>query len=110
VNPDEHMTSISASIIEVINKCALPENLNTSPFYSCIVLTGETSHMPGFSDRISKQLQVAAPDQKIRVIPVSKYGVFIGGSILGSLSTFQKMWISKEEYEESGPSIVHRKG
>lgn len=44
-----------------------------------------------------------------------KYGliiliaVWIGGSILASLSTFQQMWISKQEYDESGPSIVHRK-
>merc|ERR1711924_5214 len=28
--------------------------------------------------------------------------------ILSSLSTFQQMWISKAEYDESGPSIVHR--
>ncbi len=34
---------------------------------------------------------------------------WIGGSILSSLSTFQQMWISKQEYDESGPSIVHRK-
>jgi len=34
---------------------------------------------------------------------------WIGGSILASLSTFQQMWISKGEYDESGPSIVHRK-
>jgi hypothetical protein len=33
----------------------------------------------------------------------------VGGSILSSLSTFQQMWISKQEYDESGPSIVHRK-
>merc|ERR1711879_583567 len=32
--------------------------------------------------------------------------VQIGGSILSSLSTFQDMWITKDEYEESGPGIV----
>ena len=44
--------------------------------------------------------------------PLSSLGctqVWIGGSILSSLSTFQQMWISKQEYDESGPSIVHRK-
>ncbi|KAH0620807.1 hypothetical protein JD844_021588 [Phrynosoma platyrhinos] len=41
--------------------------------------------------------------------PERKYSVWIGGSILASLSTFQQMWISKDEYEEAGPSIVHRK-
>jgi len=38
-----------------------------------------------------------------------KYSVWTGGSILASLSTFQQMWVSKDEYEEAGPSIVHRK-
>merc|ERR1712157_694643 len=35
--------------------------------------------------------------------------VMSGGTILASLSTFQQMWISKQEYDECGPSIVHRK-
>ena len=48
------------------------------------------------------QIKVVAP-------PERKYSVWIGGSILASLSTFQQMWISKAEYDESGPSIVHRK-
>ncbi|KAJ5073701.1 actin [Anaeramoeba ignava] len=46
---------------------------------------------------------------KIIASPERKYSVWIGGSILASLSTFSNMWISNEEYEESGPSIVHRK-
>jgi len=48
---------------------------------------------------------------KIRIIepPERKFSVWNGGSILSSLSTFQQMWISKEEYDEAGPSIVHRK-
>merc|ERR1712037_1022975 len=37
-------------------------------------------------------------------IPERTYSVWIGGSILASLSTFQQMWISKQEYDESGPS------
>jgi hypothetical protein len=41
--------------------------------------------------------------------PERKYSVWIGGSILASLSTFEQQWISKQEYDESGPSIVHRK-
>jgi actin beta/gamma 1 len=45
---------------------------------------------------------------KITAPPERKYSVWIGGSILGSLSTFQNMWISKEEYDESGPGVVHR--
>ncbi|KAH8874150.1 Actin, cytoplasmic 1 [Schistosoma japonicum] len=42
---------------------------------------------------------------KIKIVapPERKYSVWIGGSILASLSTFQQMWISKQEYDESGP-------
>jgi len=34
---------------------------------------------------------------------------WLGGSILGSLGTFQDMWISKQDYEEYGAAIVNRK-
>jgi len=80
--------------------------------YSNIVLSGGTSMFPGIADRITKEITALAPStMKIKVVapPERKYSVWIGGSILASLSTFQQMWISKAEYDESGPSIVHRK-
>jgi actin-related protein len=67
---------------------------------------------PGISDRMQKEITAHAPSSmKVKIIapPERKYSVWIGGSILASLSTFQQMWISKQEYDESGPSIVHRK-
>ena len=67
---------------------------------------------PGIADRMQKEISGLAPaTMKIKIIapPERKYSVWIGGSILASLSTFQQMWISKQEYDESGPSIVHRK-
>jgi len=66
----------------------------------------------GIADRMQKEITALAPStMKIKIIapPERKYSVWIGGSILASLSTFQQMWISKQEYDESGPSIVHRK-
>lgn len=32
-----------------------------------------------------------------------------GGSILASLGSFQQMWLSKQEYQEHGAGIIHRK-
>lgn len=48
---------------------------------------------------------------KIKVVaaPERQYSVWIGGSILSSFSTFQQMWVSKAEYDEFDPAIVHRK-
>nr|AAQ55803.1 actin [Pelomyxa palustris] len=80
--------------------------------YGNIVLSGGTSMFTGIADRMQKEMTTLAPTtMKIKIIapPERKYSVWIGGSILASLSTFQQMWISKEEYDESGPAIVHRK-
>ncbi|RXW18285.1 hypothetical protein EST38_g7564 [Candolleomyces aberdarensis] len=80
--------------------------------FSNVVLSGGTTMFPGITDRMHKELASLAPSNikvKITAPPERKYSVWIGGSILGSLSTFQSMWVSKEEYDESGPGIVHRK-
>jgi actin-related protein len=80
--------------------------------YSNVVLSGGTTMFAGIGERMTKELTALAPStMKIKVVapPERKYSVWIGGSILSSLSTFQQMWISKGEYDESGPTIVHRK-
>ena len=80
--------------------------------YGNIVLSGGTTMFPGIAERLNKEVVALAPSSmKIKVIapPERIYSVWIGGSILSSLSTFQTMWITKAEYDESGPGIVHRK-
>ena len=71
-----------------------------------------TTMFPGIADRMQKEITALAPSaMRVRIVapPERKYAVWIGGSILSSLQTFQQMWISKQEYDESGPSVVHRK-
>ncbi|EAL62684.1 hypothetical protein DDB_G0289505 [Dictyostelium discoideum AX4] len=80
--------------------------------YGNVLLSGGSTMFPGIADRMNKELTALAPStMKIKIIapPERKYSAWIGGSILASLSSFQPRWISKEEYDESGPSIVHRK-
>jgi len=80
--------------------------------YGNIVLSGGTTMFDGIADRINKEITALAPSSiRVKVVapPERKYSVWIGGSILSSLSTFQQMWISKDEYDEAGPAIVHRK-
>ena len=62
------------------------------------------SHRCGVKSRRCPVLSPPARLSRLRLVRA-----WIGGSILSSLSTFQQMWISKQEYDESGPSIVHRK-
>ena len=71
--------------------------------YWNIVLSGKLMYS-GINTRLEKETtQLAPPMMKIKVIapPERKYSVWIGGSILASLSTSQNMWIAKEEYDES---------
>merc|ERR1712244_127095 len=80
--------------------------------YENTVLSGGTTMFPNLSDRLNKEIVALAPASiKVKVVapPERKYSVWIGGSILSSLSSFQEMWITKMEYDESGPPIVHRK-
>ncbi|XP_040833498.1 beta-actin-like protein 2 isoform X2 [Ochotona curzoniae] len=80
--------------------------------YANTVLSGGSTMYPGIADRMQKEILTLTPStMKVKIIapPERKYSVWIGGSILASLSTFQQMWISKQEYDEAGPPIVHRK-
>merc|ERR1712087_1033603 len=74
--------------------------------YGNIVMSGGSTMYPGIQDRLTKEMvALAPPTMKIKVVapPERKYSVWIGGSILSSLATFQSMWITKEEFEDAGP-------
>lgn len=38
-----------------------------------------------------------------------RFSAWIGGSILASLGSFHQMWVSKQDYEEVGKSIIEKK-
>ena len=80
--------------------------------FNNIVLSGGTTMFNGIADRLQQEIsQLCLNNIQVKIVspPERKYSVWIGGSILSSLSTFQNLWISKSEYEDEGPSIVHRK-
>lgn len=82
--------------------------------YSNIILSGGNTMFQGLPERLTKEVQKLAPSAssskvKVFAMPERKYSVWVGGSILSALSNFQCMWITKSEYDEAGPQIVHRK-
>jgi len=77
-----------------------------------IILSGGTSLFPNLETRMQRDIDEVTPQSvQTRIIapPERKYSVWIGGSILSSLSTFRQMWISRADFEECGAGVVHKK-
>jgi len=76
---------------------------------SNVVLGGGGSLFAGFADRLNNELNRIFSHAKIHAAgnPTERrYGGWLGGSILASLGTFHQLWISREEWQEHGKSIV----
>lgn len=97
--------------------------------YSSIILSGGNTLLKGFGDRLLKELKEQQNQQigssvwgsskidnnydtkmkvKIYAPPERKYSTWVGGSILAGLSTFKRMWVTSQEYQED-PEIIHKK-
>lgn len=105
----KELPGIHQAIYQTIQSCDIDIRKD---LYQNIVLSGGTTMFDGIGSRLTNELSnLAAPSMKVKVVapPERRYAVWIGGSILSSLPTFEQMWISKQEYDESGSAIVHQK-
>jgi len=110
-NPEiigQEYSGIHQVVVDSINRADL--DLRKSLFAN-VVLSGGSTLCKGFGDRLLNEVKkLALKDIKIKIFapPERKYSTWIGGSILAALSTFKKMWVSAEEYQED-PDIIHKK-
>ncbi len=80
--------------------------------YQNIILSGGTTMFEGIGERLLSEIESRAPKSitvKVIASPDRRFAVWRGGSTLTSLTTFASMWITKEDYDEHGATIVHRK-
>ena len=100
---------IHTAIYDSIMKC----DVDVRPvLWGSILLAGGSTQFPGIAARLTKELTTLAPPStviKVVAPPARRFSAWIGGALLSSLSTFGQMWITRQEYDESGPSIVQRK-
>ncbi|TFF97580.1 MAG: actin, cytoplasmic 2 [Promethearchaeota archaeon] len=104
----KELNPIDDLIVNAINGCDVDLRRD---LYSNIVLSGGSTMFPGIKERLTREIkeQIAeSVDVKIIAPPERMYSVWIGGSILSSLKTFHRMWISRREYKELGPQVIHR--
>ncbi|XP_051134818.1 actin-related protein 4 [Andrographis paniculata] len=99
-------------VIESINKCDVDIRRE---LYSSILLSGGTASVQQLKERLEKDLLEESPQAaRVKVLASGnaterRFSVWIGGSILASLGSFQQMWFSKAEYDEHGASYIQRK-
>ncbi|KAJ8752123.1 hypothetical protein K2173_001798 [Erythroxylum novogranatense] len=99
-------------VLESINKCDVDIRRE---LFSSILLSGGTASMQQLKERLEKDLLEESPQAaRVKVLASGnaterRFSVWIGGSILASLGSFQQMWFSKSEYDEHGASYVQRK-
>ena len=103
---------LPALILETINKCDVDVRKD---LFGGMILAGGGSLFGSLRERLEAELHDAAPTNvRVKVTASAnnaerKFTTWIGGSILASLGSFQQMWMSKQEYEEHGATLIHRK-
>jgi actin-like protein 6A len=109
LNRTDCQISIPQLIQQSISSCATEMRRDMFPN---IIIVGGGSLFDGFVERIQKEtVQFAPATQRVRVLSAGserKWSSWIGGSILGSLTTFEELCMSKSDYEEHGAGLVHR--
>ncbi len=102
-------------LTEMVAKCLSQCDADMrSVLVGSIVVTGGGSLLSGLQERISTEFSRLSSYGRVRVHFGSssgerKFGAWIGGSVLGSLATFQSMWMTRKEFDELGPAAIERK-
>ena len=107
-NNNSNVQSITDCILESIGQC----DTDFQPdLYSNVILSGGSSLFQGLKTRMQTELEEKVESVPIEVIMDSqrKYASWIGGSMFASIGTFGKIYVTRQEYEDSGATAVHRK-
>ena len=100
---------VHSLIFDSIMKCDIDIRRD---LFKNVILSGGNTLFENIERRIENEIQSMAPASvtaKLTASPQRNYLVWIGGSILADLRSFDEMWITKQEYDECGSQIVHRK-
>ena len=100
-------------IHEVIYDCIIKNDLDVRrQLCHNLVISGGNTLFSNYNERLQRELGYLLPSiLKTRCVTVSDrlYSQWLGGAIVSALSIFQPMWITRAEYDECGPSVIHRK-
>ena len=108
---DMHKNGLQGVLHESFQKCSVD---NRKMLYGNIVLTGGTSRLPGLDERLKVELsklyrpQSSLPDIEIKK-DYSVYLPWIGASAIAGLSSYDKMVVTKQDYDENGFRVLGKR-
>ena len=114
-NPSLAGIDYDENIAEYCNKCIKScDYKQRNDLYSNIILSGGNTMFKGFAERFAEEIKKLAGNKYEEVVKVTtlyekNFAALKGGCVLSSLPAFEEKWITKNEYEENGSYIVHRK-
>jgi len=100
---------LTRMIVDTIKDCEVPLR---KELFDKITLVGGTTMFGHFRERLDKELRSVLPKAtnfKVAAAAERKYSVWIGGSVLSNLNHFASLWITKQDYEEHGVEIIHKR-
>ena len=106
-NPGENkeLMSIDNMVLSSISKCdpSIIDDVKES-----ICLTGGNTLIKNFAEKLRSNLSDSNEmgNFNISFNPERQFSTWIGGSLISSLDNFQYMWVTKEEFDDYGKTLV----
>lgn len=104
---DEHL-GMGELVANAVKACGIDTRREIS---SNIVLSGGNTLFPGFASRLQDEVAQQFPGMfgSVHVIdaPDRKYNVWSGASVLAAMPSFEPYFITRDVYDDVGPSVVH---
>jgi hypothetical protein len=98
-------TDLSASLAATLTSCDMTLCSNVS---SNVVLAGGSSALRGLAARLSQQVARMQPHLNVQCEVAGALAAWRGASTLASHSSFQRMLVTQQEFEEYGPRVLYR--
>ena len=104
-----NVIGISDLVLSAFAKC--DQDLRKDLLNNVVVAGGNTCFL-NFNERLQKELQIkTSSTTKVKCLNYSDKitSLWFGGAVISGLGSLQPLWVSKADYDEHGPSIIHRK-
>lgn len=106
----ENVPSLPDAVTQSLQRCDVDVRKELA---NAVILSGGSTLFKGLPERLTRELgqnsTVSAYKIKVVAPPERQFSAWMGASVLASLSTLQQLWVSKHDYDECGPTVIHRK-